>query len=787
MSPYFKKKSIIILLIIVINLFYLNIKVSFAEETKKNHILILNSYHKGYAWTDDNIKGIESVLKNNDNVIRIEYMDTKTIKDDKHLKALFELYKHKFNNYKFDVIIASDNDAYNFLKKYHEDLFLKTPIICNGLNIFDDFITNKENGFTGIAETVDIKDTLDVAFKLHRDIENVVVTADNSLASDLSIKIIKKVMPLYVANKKFYFSRNDSIEVQREYLSRIPKNSVVLQIGLYKDKFEESITVEEGNRIISSATDAPIYSCWEMHLGNGVIGGMMTSSYDQGKVVAQMSLQVLGGKNIKEIPFITRSQNSYIFDYNSMQKYNIKASDLPSNSTIRNKPHFTLEITRDRLYILLVFVSAFLILINFIMFKSILNLRKIKKENIKEKKMLQAILDSTGDGILVVDKDGRKINHNNKFANMWGIPEEILDRNINLEMISYAKNLILESDEFFKRIKEIPNLLKSEITLIKFKDGRLLEFLVQPLIIENKANGMVWNFTDITKKIQIDKLEKEVKIKENLLEQAKEYEDIKDQFISTISHELKTPLNIILGVVQLVDKTFCEDSICINHGRLKKYMNMSRQNCFRLLKLINNLIDITKFDSGFMHMEFKNYNIVSVIENITQSIAEYIESKGIHFVFDTEIEDKTVCFDADKLERVMLNLLSNAIKFTQYGGTILVNIYDKEESILISVKDTGIGIPANMKEKIFDRFTQVDSSLRREAEGSGIGLSLVKAIVELHHGKINLESELGLGSEFIIELPVVSVEVDDYVGEEVAAAINNNVERISIEFSDIYT
>ena len=298
---------------------------------------------------------------------------------------------------------------------------------------------------------------------------------------------------------------------------------------------------------------------------------------------------------------------------------------------------------------------------------------------------------------------------------------------------------------------------------------------------------MVWNFRDITEKIQIDKLQKEVKIKENLLEEAKEYENIKDQFFSTISHELKTPLNIILGVVQLIDKTFCEQKFCVNHERLKKYMNISKQNCFRLVKLINNLIDITKFDSGFMNMEFKNYNIVSVIENITLSIAEYVESKGIQLIFDTEIEEKIVSCDAEKLERVMLNLLSNAIKFTECGGTIMVNIYDKEESILISVKDTGIGIPTDMKEKIFDRFTQVDSTLRRKAEGSGIGLSLVKAIVELHNGTINLESNIGSGSEFIIELPVLLEDEQSYVQEEVAESIQSNVERISIEFSDIYS
>ncbi|MGH4123279.1 MAG: sensor histidine kinase [Clostridium sp.] len=439
------------------------------------------------------------------------------------------------------------------------------------------------------------------------------------------------------------------------------------------------------------------------------------------------------------------------------------------------------------LYAHIAFIVIFLILIIFFLFTNILKLTTVKKEMVKEKKILQSILDSTGDGILVVNKDGRKIHNNNKFANMWGMSEEILERNNNIEMINYARNQLSDPNELDISIKAKLNALQREIDFINFKDGRVFELLVQPLIIENKSSGMVWNFRDITEKIQIDQLQKEVKIKENLIEKAKEYENNKDQFFSTISHELKTPLNIILGVVQLVDKTFCQEEFCTNHEKLKKYMNISKQNCFRLVKLINNLIDISKFDSGFMHMEYKNYNIVSVVENITLSIAEFVESKGIQLIFDTEIEEKIVSCDAEKLERVMLNLLSNSIKFTECGGTIIVSIYDKGESILISVKDTGIGIPSDMKEKVFDRFTQVDSILRREAEGSGIGLSLVKAIVELHKGTINLESSLGIGSEFIMEFPVLVVEEQSYVQEEVAASIHSNVERISIEFSDIYS
>jgi signal transduction histidine kinase len=214
---------------------------------------------------------------------------------------------------------------------------------------------------------------------------------------------------------------------------------------------------------------------------------------------------------------------------------------------------------------------------------------------------------------------------------------------------------------------------------------------------------------------------------------------------------------------------------------------MMKQNCYRLLRLINNLIDITRIDSGFMKINLTRRNLISIIEDITLSVASYAESKGIEVVFDTETEEKIVSCDPDKIERIMLNLISNSIKFTPKGGSIDVNVYDGEESILISVKDTGIGIPKDKLDVIFERFRQVDSSLQRPYEGSGIGLSLVKALVEAHGGSISVRSTLGEGTEFLVEFPVKALEDEETIDmEEYKKQTMARVEIINIEFSDIY-
>jgi signal transduction histidine kinase len=175
---------------------------------------------------------------------------------------------------------------------------------------------------------------------------------------------------------------------------------------------------------------------------------------------------------------------------------------------------------------------------------------------------------------------------------------------------------------------------------------------------------------------------------------------------------------------------------------------------------------------------------VSVVEDITQSVASYIKSKDIQLIFDTNVEEKIMAFDPNKLERIMLNLLSNAFKYTNSRGHIYVNVEDRGKTVLITVEDDGKGIPEDKLNLIFERFGQANRSLSRDCEGSGIGLYLVKSLVELHGGKISVKSKEGKGSKFLIELPVELVKEDNMKSSEL---FKTNVEKINIEFSDIYS
>lgn len=270
-----------------------------------------------------------------------------------------------------------------------------------------------------------------------------------------------------------------------------------------------------------------------------------------------------------------------------------------------------------------------------------------------------------------------------------------------------------------------------------------------------------------------------------LVEKTLQYDKLKTEFIANMSHELRTPLNIIFSTVQLLDVIISKEEN-LNNNKIRSYTGSIKQNCYRLVRLVNNLIDITKIDSGFMDLNLSNQNIVEVAENITQSTAQYVQSMSRTIIFDTNEEEKVMAFDPEKLERILLNLISNAVKFTNSGDTISVTLNILKDEVYISVKDTGIGIPKEKLSQLFQRFKQIDPLLSRSHEGSGIGLTIVKALVELHGGTIEVKSNYGEGTEFLICLPAKIIDEKDDAEVKMEFKNQSNVENINIEFSDIY-
>ncbi len=227
----------------------------------------------------------------------------------------------------------------------------------------------------------------------------------------------------------------------------------------------------------------------------------------------------------------------------------------------------------------------------------------------------------------------------------------------------------------------------------------------------------------------------------------------KNNYFINLSHELRTPLNVLTSINQLV-KELCKKDSFITPEKLSYYMDMMERNTSRLLNLINNIIDNTKIENNSYILTKTDEDIVYLVEETVFDMKDHIEGKGIELIFDTDVEEKTVRCDKTEIERCIVNLVGNAVKFTNEGGLIEVTVSDLDDKVKISVKDNGIGISEENKKLIFDRFNQVVDESAELKGGSGLGLTICKQLITLHGGDIYLESEVEVGSEFTIILPV---------------------------------
>ena len=245
-------------------------------------------------------------------------------------------------------------------------------------------------------------------------------------------------------------------------------------------------------------------------------------------------------------------------------------------------------------------------------------------------------------------------------------------------------------------------------------------------------------------------------------------------------------VNIILSLIQLMDFSIKEKLTKVEpEEKFKRYIQGIKQNSFRLLRLSNNIIDMTKIDSGLYSLHKTNCNIVNLIDNIVDSISQYVENKGIELIFDPACEEVITACDKDKVQRIILNIISNSIKYIEGKGKILIRLNIENNCVVISVKDNGIGISKENLGTIFEKFKQVDSTFTRKVEGSGIGLSLVKSLVEMHDGDIYIESEEGKGTNVAFYLPIVILDNIDK-NEVILGDYLEENRGWKIEFADIY-
>lgn len=293
---------------------------------------------------------------------------------------------------------------------------------------------------------------------------------------------------------------------------------------------------------------------------------------------------------------------------------------------------------------------------------------------------------------------------------------------------------------------------------------------------------------DITERKRNEELHRKMEKTRRRMEQQIEYERMRTEYFANISHEFRTPINVISSALDLMElksgeilKTMPDYGV-----KHRRHLQIMKQNKNRLVKLVDNLIEINKIEAGFKEISKRNHRISEMIERLVESVTELAASEGIDMVFKRIGGPVVTACDSDKIERVMLNLLSNAIKFTPRGGQVTTTFWQEDKRIRVCVEDTGIGIEPEDIDRIFDRFSQAGDLFTRQNEGSGIGLSLVKAYVKMHGGDVHAISVPGEGSRFVFSLPIELV-MDETGHPMPVEALEDpfRESRLEIEFSDV--
>jgi len=682
-------------------------------------VLLLHSYHKGYAWSDAISHTIEKELfPYQDIELSTLYMNTKKINSKSYLDKLLQLYKEQFNKRDFDLIIVSDNNAFDFAVKHKNTLFKNLPILFCGINNFDkeSFYEKKLNTtMTGVLEDVELEKNFELITLLQPNTKNIVILNDKSKTGLALQKDLNPIIERYRSIINVEYIDNMDIEKIQNKVSNLDKNTVILFLLFSKDKKNRYFTYKKGFKKIKEYANVPIYGVWDFYLESGLLGGRLTTGSAQGKVVAQMAIEILEhNKKIEDLPIVTQSPNQYMFNHQELQKHSLKINNKLNNYTIVGKPKNIYEE-----YTEFVLLSAFSIIILtilvLIMRVNIQKRKRLEKDLQNRIKFDKVLLNTIPSAIYYKNKDGKILGSNQAFADLFHLDtQEIIGKTAH---DLYPYEIAVKNENVDKKLLKNLGQDNSELTL-HFPNSTMKHIVLNKAVYLNtdgSIGGIVCIMDDITERLQQ---------KQFLIQQAKLAE--MGDMIAAIAHQWNEPLVELSAQVQDIQTSYLLDELeSINMDTFVK------DSIVQIKYMSKTLTDFRNFLKPSTKKGL--FSIKKSFDEIFEIIGKQIFYSNIDLkiIYKNTNTEPLIYGYENEFKQVLLNIINNAKNkivehdddsFQRFQISVIVDANEKNN--IIKIVDNGGTIDDKIIVNIFDPY------FTTKKDGTGFGLYMAKVIIE---------------------------------------------------------
>lgn len=708
-----------------------------AAESHRLQVLCLHSYHPA-DWSDAIMRGYREVLGiRTDLDLTVEYMDTKRREDAAYLDLLAGVYRAKYATVRFDLILTSDDNAYNFALQRRKELFADAPLVFCGVNRWRDVATARPSRVVGVAEQVDWGETLAVARRARPQARTIHVITDGTETAAKNLAELRQAagdMPLDVP-------AGLDLKQLRTHLATISRDDFAIFIAYWREPVGRAVSPDEMAAALQAST-APVFGRSEWAIGRGQAGGLCVSGLRQGRAAANLGLAVLTGTRIDDLPLITDSPNIALFDWLELGHHGIDPGILPAGAEIINRPDPLLRIPRPiaamalACFILLVALVAVLVVLMRVR-------RRAQASTVAAAANLRTILHSMGDGVIATDADGRitALNPVAERLTGWTLAEAAG------RPIEDVFRLVSGTDRTPMEVPVRPAMRTgtaqhlSNHALLLVRDGTERHIADSGAPMRDPAGGTVGSvlvFRDVSERYAL----------EERLRRAQTMEAL-GRMAGGIAHDFNNQLTAILGGIQLLQLR------CSKQPDTVKLAATIESAAERAAELTTKLLTLARSRP----VKTGSCDIHRCME-AAAVLLRHTLNRNIALEMDFSAWRAWIPGDQGAIENALINLCLNARDAMPDGGRLRLASSELDQPppgcpprpdgwLRLTVTDTGMGMDASTRERVFEPFF----TTKPTGKGTGLGLSMVYATITELGGQLHIDSAPGRGTKVILDLP----------------------------------